>query len=94
MDLGDGFDAYVERVRANSAKNYKTVRYKERKLDREQGGLRFEWDSADSGALRQLMRWKSDQYRRTGRVDRFAQPWIVRLLDEMHAERSAASPAC
>ncbi|GAA3441537.1 hypothetical protein Pve01_23730 [Planomonospora venezuelensis] len=88
MDLSAGFDAYVEQVRANSPKNYKTVRYKERKFGREQGGLRFEWDSADTGALRQLMQWKSDQYRRTGRVDRFAQPWIVRLLDEMHAERS------
>ncbi|GII03974.1 GNAT family N-acetyltransferase [Planobispora takensis] len=89
MDLSVGFDAYIEQVRANSPKNYKTVRYKERKLGREQGELRFEWDSADGGALRQLMQWKSDQYRRTGRVDRFAQPWIVQLLDEMHAERSS-----
>jgi CelD/BcsL family acetyltransferase involved in cellulose biosynthesis len=88
MDLSAGFEAYIEQVRANSPKNYKTVRYKERKFGREQGGLRFEWDSADTGALRQLMRWKSDQYRRTGRVDRFAQPWIVQLLDRMHAERS------
>ncbi|HSS37528.1 MAG TPA: DUF4388 domain-containing protein, partial [Polyangia bacterium] len=31
--------------------------------------------------LRTLTNWKSDQYRRTGRVDRFAQPWIFRLLD-------------
>ena len=69
------------------------VRYKERKLGREQGELRFEWNSADVETLRTLTSWKSDQYRRTGRVDRFAQPWIVRLLDEMHAERSETSPA-
>ncbi|WP_433242998.1 GNAT family N-acetyltransferase [Streptosporangium sp. CA-135522] len=88
MDLSGGFGAYVERVRANSAKNYKTVRYKERKLGREHGGLRFEWDCADAGALHTVIGWKSDQYRRTGRVDRFARPWIVRLVEELHARRS------
>lgn len=88
MDLSGGFDAYVERVRAGSAKNYKTVRYKERKLGRERGEIRFEWDSADIGTLRAVMAWKSDQYRRTGRVDRFAQPWIVRLVEELHSRRS------
>lgn len=88
MDLSGGFDFYIGQVKANSPKNYKTVRYKERKLGREQGELRFEWDSTDVATLRTLLNWKSDQYRRTGRVDRFAQPWIVRLLDEMHAHRS------
>lgn len=88
MDLSAGFESYINRVRTNSPKNYKTVRYKERKLGREQGELRFEWNSADIETLRTLTNWKSDQYRRTGRVDRFAQPWIVRLLDEMHAEKS------
>ncbi|WTD52884.1 GNAT family N-acetyltransferase [Streptosporangium sp. NBC_01639] len=88
MDLSGGFDAYLEQVRAASAKNYKTVRYKERKLGREQGEIRFAWDSPDIGALRTLLDWKSDQYQRTGRVDRFAQPWIVRLVEEMHSHRS------
>ncbi|WP_101787154.1 GNAT family N-acetyltransferase [Nonomuraea indica] len=88
MDFTAGFDAWLEQVRANSPKNLKTVRYKERKLGREQGELRFEWASADPGVLRTLLAWKSDQYRRTGRVDRFAQPWIVELTEQMHAERS------
>ncbi|MFC4060497.1 GNAT family N-acetyltransferase [Planomonospora corallina] len=88
MDLSSGFDAYVEQVRAASPKNYKTVRYKERKLGREHGEVRFEWASPDPAGLHTLLRWKSDQYQRTGRVDRFAQPWIVRLVEEMHACRS------
>lgn len=33
--------------------------------------------------LRTLMRWKSAQYRRTGRMDRFARPWIVDLVDHL-----------
>lgn len=89
MDFTQGFDAWVEQVKTNSPKNLKTVRYKERKFGREHGGLRFEWASADPEVLRTLLAWKSDQYRRTGRVDRFAQPWIVELIDLMHAERSA-----
>jgi CelD/BcsL family acetyltransferase involved in cellulose biosynthesis len=88
MDLSMGFEAYINQVKTNSPKNLKTIRYKERKLGREQGELRFEWNSADVETLRTLTSWKSGQYRRTGRVDRFAQPWIVRLLDEMHAEKS------
>jgi CelD/BcsL family acetyltransferase involved in cellulose biosynthesis len=90
MDFSKGFDAYIGHVRANSPKNYKTVRYKERKLGREQGEIRFEWATPDPQVMRILLGWKSDQYRRTGRVDRFAQPWIVRLLNEMHAYDTSA----
>ncbi|GAA2355912.1 GNAT family N-acetyltransferase [Nonomuraea africana] len=88
MDLTAGFDSWIEQVKSNSPKNLKTVRYKERKLGREQGDLRFEYASPDPAVLRTLLNWKSDQYRRTGRVDRFAQPWIVELIDLMHAGRS------
>ena len=31
------------------------------------------------------MAWKSGQYRRTGRTDRFAEPWIVALVEHLHA---------
>ncbi|MEV5408696.1 GNAT family N-acetyltransferase [Thermopolyspora sp. NPDC052614] len=85
MDFTEGFEPYINQVKINSPKNYKTVRYKERKLGREQGEIRFEWASHDPAVMKTLLGWKSDQYRRTGRVDRFAQPWIVRLIDEMHA---------
>lgn len=88
MDFTAGFDAWLEQVRANSPKNLKTVRYKERKLGRDHGGLRLAWASDDPKELRTLLAWKSDQYRRTGRVDRFAQPWIVALTEMMHASKS------
>jgi len=88
MDFTAGFDAWLAQVKANSPKNLKTVRYKERKLGREHGELRLSWASPDPAELRALLAWKSDQYRRTGRVDRFAQPWIVELTELMHASRS------
>lgn len=33
------------------------------------------------------MAWKSAQYRRTGRMDRFARPWIVGLVDDLFQRR-------
>lgn len=38
--------------------------------------MRFVLDEREPEALRTLMGWKSAQYRRTGRRDRFAKPWI------------------
>ena len=89
MDLSVGFETYIEQVKANSPKNLKTVRYKERKLGREHGEIRFEWNCGRRGhAPHAHATGSPTSTARTGRVDRFAQPWIVQLLDEMHAEKS------
>ncbi|MFI6479134.1 GNAT family N-acetyltransferase [Nonomuraea sp. NPDC050663] len=87
MDFTAGHEAWLAQVKENSPKNLKTVRYKERKFGREHGELRLEYGTRDPRTLQLLLSWKSDQYRRTGRVDRFAQPWIVELTEAMHAEQ-------
>ncbi|RAY12335.1 cellulose biosynthesis protein CelD [Actinomadura craniellae] len=84
IDLSPGFDVYLEEARRAAPKTHKTIRYKERKLGREVGELRYEFSSADPADLRRLMDWKSDQYTRTGRTDRFARPWIVTLVEHFH----------
>jgi CelD/BcsL family acetyltransferase involved in cellulose biosynthesis len=90
IDLSDGYDAYEAELRQRSPKFSRTTRSKARKLAREVGDVHFEYDVRDRDALRQLMRWKSDQYRRTGRPDRFAQPWIVALVEHMLGADDAA----
>lgn len=85
MHLGAGFAAYEEQARRRSAKTVKTVRYKERKLGREVGEVTYTFAETDPAELRRLMAWKSAQYRRTGRTDRFAMPWIVALVEHLHA---------
>jgi CelD/BcsL family acetyltransferase involved in cellulose biosynthesis len=85
MDLSGGFAAYRA---ATSSSFLSGIARKERKLGREAGELRTEVDVRDTGELRTLMAWKSAQYRRTGRLDRFSQPWIVDLLDLLHASRT------
>ncbi|WP_306959487.1 GNAT family N-acetyltransferase [Streptomyces afghaniensis] len=80
VDIGEGFERYTERLRAKSPGFLRQTLAKERRLARQVGQVRFAYDARDPGALRALMEWKSAQYRRTGRRDRFAQEWITRLV--------------
>lgn len=88
IDLDQGFAAYQEELRARSPKFTRTLRYKERKLGRTAGEVRYVHDERDPAMLTTLMEWKSAQYRRTGRSDRFARPWIVRLVQHLFHSRS------
>ncbi|MEV0487202.1 GNAT family N-acetyltransferase [Streptomyces sp. NPDC050508] len=80
---GDGEVPYAEWLRAAYPGIAKTTLKKERRLGRDLGEMRFVYDERDPEVLHTLMRWKSAQYRRTGRMDRFARPWIVDLVDHL-----------
>jgi len=88
IDLSDGYGPYTEYLRANSGKTYKTTLAKARKLGRDAGEVRHEYAITDLAPLRTLLGWKTDQYRRTGRTDRFAHRWIVELVERLQATRS------
>jgi CelD/BcsL family acetyltransferase involved in cellulose biosynthesis len=83
MDLTAGYDAYFrERLRA-SKRSLKGLIAKRRKLESEVGEITFDLHAPDRDALAALRRWKSDQYRRTGWPDRFAERWVTQLVDEL-----------
>jgi CelD/BcsL family acetyltransferase involved in cellulose biosynthesis len=88
IDLAEGSEVYAARLKAQDPHGNDLGR-KARKIERELGPLRFVIDSADPEDLRTLMGWKSDQYRRTGRHDRFDEPWIVELIARLFAHRPA-----
>jgi CelD/BcsL family acetyltransferase involved in cellulose biosynthesis len=88
MNLAQGYEAYQAVLKTSSPRLAKETARKSRKLGREIGEVRFVADDRDLGDLRTLMGWKTDQYRRTGRVDRFSQPWIVELLEALLATRN------
>ncbi|MEV0175952.1 GNAT family N-acetyltransferase [Streptomyces sp. NPDC050803] len=88
MDIDQGYEAYLAQLRAGSPKFTRTTLAKERKLGRDHEGVRYVHDERDPAALRALMDWKSAQYRRTGRSDRFAQEWITRLVQQLFHTRS------
>ncbi|OKJ99785.1 cellulose biosynthesis protein CelD [Streptomyces sp. CB03234] len=91
IDVAEGYAAYEAVLRAQSPKFLKTTLAKERRLARQAGGTRFVFDERDPAALRTLMAWKSAQYRRTGRRDRFAREWISTLVHGLHTTRT---PGC
>jgi len=88
MDVDQGYEAYLAGLRARSPKFTRTTLAKERKLGRDAGEVRYVHDERDPEALRRLMAWKSAQYRRTGRSDRFAHPWITGLVQQLFHTRS------
>ncbi|WP_149179129.1 GNAT family N-acetyltransferase [Streptomyces sp. TRM49041] len=93
IDIGEGYEVYEELLRVQSPKFLRTTLAKERRLGRQaDGAVRFVFDERDPEALRTLMRWKSAQYRRTGRRDRFAQEWISGLVRQLH--RHTRGPGC
>ncbi|MFF9765577.1 GNAT family N-acetyltransferase [Streptomyces sp. NPDC053086] len=83
IDVKPGDGSYPEWLRGAYPGLAKTTLKKERRLGRDVGEVRFEFDERDPRMLRTLMRWKSAQYRRTGRMDRFSRPWIVGLVDHL-----------
>lgn len=81
IDLADGFAAYLDKLGLKSPRFCVDVARRARKLGREAGELCFVVDERETAALRKLMAWKSQQYRRNGWLDLFARPWIVDVVD-------------
>jgi CelD/BcsL family acetyltransferase involved in cellulose biosynthesis len=91
IDVADGYDAYLREGNRGSSRTYRSLMQKSRKLAREHGEVVFEFSSSDLSALATLVHWKSSQYDRTGRFDRFARPWVKGLVSEL---AGSTAPAC
>lgn len=89
MDVSAGFDSYLAERMATSSGLIKDLQRRIRKLGREVGEVRFEYEVRDAEALRTLMAWKSAQYRRTRVHDRFATAWIRQVVEHVAAAKTA-----
>lgn len=88
MDLSGGFEAFCDAVAARSRSFVPHARRGIRRLERDVGPVRLEYDDPAAKAHRTLQAWKSAQYRRTGRSDPFSRPWVAALLADLLATRS------
>lgn len=88
LDLSGGFEAYKAARSAAGSKVIAQADRKARKLSREIGDLRFDVEDADPAALRELISWKSAQYRRTGAPDLFQSKWRTDLVERIMATRT------
>ncbi|MFE6285089.1 GNAT family N-acetyltransferase [Streptomyces sp. NPDC057877] len=88
MDVERGYETYLAHLRARSPKFTRTTLAKERRLGRDAGEVAYVHDERDPAVLHTLMEWKSAQYRRTGRSDRFAHDWITQLVRQLFHTRA------
>jgi CelD/BcsL family acetyltransferase involved in cellulose biosynthesis len=84
MDLSAGYDDYFRERLLASRRSLKTLFVKRRKLASQVGELTFAFHAPDRDVLESLRRWKSEQYRRTGWPDRFAERWVRQLVDVLY----------
>ncbi len=80
LDLSAGYAEYVANL--NSRRVVTETARKQRKLEREVGTIRFEWESDEEAAFEQLIKWKSAQYVRSTIADVMSFGWTVDLLKE------------
>jgi CelD/BcsL family acetyltransferase involved in cellulose biosynthesis len=90
VELSDGYGPYIDE-RQRCSRTVQNALKKRDRAQRELGESRFVFELRDRDALQTLMRWKSGQYRRTGRSDRFSKRWIVQLVEELLDTRA---PEC
>jgi CelD/BcsL family acetyltransferase involved in cellulose biosynthesis len=88
IDLSSGFETYHAERAAAHRKTFKTIAYRRRKLERELGTVEFTFDDPDPAVVRELLHWKSLQYRRSGWPDVMSRPWVRELVDRVAALRA------
>jgi CelD/BcsL family acetyltransferase involved in cellulose biosynthesis len=87
IDLSRGYEAYVESRREAGTVQIKKAQALRRKLEREVGPLHIELHEKNPDLLRLLMRWKSQQYAASGKLDIFSITWVARIVERIYASQ-------
>jgi CelD/BcsL family acetyltransferase involved in cellulose biosynthesis len=82
IDLSQGWDTYRKWIRKHSS-TVKRQGQKTRRLEREVGPIRFEFDCTDGETLEQLIDLKRNKYQRTKTFDILSVDWASNLLREV-----------
>lgn len=78
-----GFEAFQTKLEKPGRKQIREAERKRARMSEEIGVVRFTCHTDDPEALRTLMRWKSEQCRRSGGFDFFTMAWCRHLLEEL-----------
>lgn len=82
IELTDGPDAYLEAVRAASAKKFKNYRRLRHRLQDDFGPLQLR-ASQSQADFDQVLTWKREQFARTGVQDVLKPEWVARLMQNL-----------
>jgi CelD/BcsL family acetyltransferase involved in cellulose biosynthesis len=95
IDLSGGYDQYLATARRAGGNFIKEIERKGRRVEREHpGAVRFEFAAADRSSVACLLRWKSAQYRRSGRPDILSQPRVVELVERLVSRTDVSLSGC
>ena len=83
IDLSRGYEAYLEERREAGTEQIKKANYARRRLEREVGPVRIEFHVVNREVLQLLMKWKSQQYVESGKLDIFSVPWVVEVVERI-----------
>jgi CelD/BcsL family acetyltransferase involved in cellulose biosynthesis len=89
MDVSNGYEDYLAERTAVNGGLFKDLQRRIRKLGREIGEVRFEFEAHDPELLQTLLAWKSAQYQRTRVHDRFATPWIRQVVEHLFTAKTS-----
>jgi CelD/BcsL family acetyltransferase involved in cellulose biosynthesis len=84
IDVSGGFEAYRAKRRAMGSHHIRALNRTVKRMERDIGPVRFEPKSNDKDVLKTLLRWKSEQYRRSFFKDTLRIPWVVNMLNRIH----------
>lgn len=87
MELTEGYETYLRQRREAGSDTTHRQGQKTRKLAREVGAIRFEYDANHEAAFRQLCEWKSAQFVRTGLTDVLSLGWARTLITRLREYR-------
>jgi CelD/BcsL family acetyltransferase involved in cellulose biosynthesis len=87
IDLSRGWEGYESQQRALHRESYKRMMSKLRYATREAGPLRVRIDFASPTAFQWLIKWKTEQYRRTQVTNVLGFDWTEALLRRVLAAR-------
>lgn len=85
IDLARGAESYFAERKLAGVRSISQAWRKLKKLEREVGPLRFEWNEPTADVLQKLRRWKSQQYIATGQSDLFASHRHTQFLQQIAA---------
>jgi hypothetical protein len=88
IDVGHGFEQYARERRDAGSKQFGELERKARKLEREVGSVEFTMHSGDPELLRTLCGGSLSSFARTNFVDRFRIPWVVDVVERVHATQT------
>lgn len=83
IDISRGFDAYCADRRLAGSKAIRRTFQKLRKLERDHGEVRIEFNVKDERVLDQLIDWKAGQCRKLKVFNAFSPDWTRRLLEDL-----------